>query len=595
MSLLTVRKGTEMAEYDIIIKGGTIVDGTRTPRYVSDLAIKDGKVAKIGGLRGSSAGQVLDASGLIVAPGFVDLHTHYDAQIQWDPYCTISAWHGVTSIAIGNCGFGFAPCAANEADQDRLMLALTRNEAIPYEPMKLGMLWDWVTFPEFLDSLDRIPKGINVISYVPLSPIYAWVMGGYEEAKLRRPTEAELKEMCRLVSEGMDAGGCGWSAQTNGPNSIQRDYDGTPMITDLMTDEELLTFARVLGERDEGFIELSYHGEPEGRQLQESAMNLCEKLAEVSNRPLLYQIVAANARNPERHRERLRWLEECAKKGLRVYGQGATRRGGVELTFEDWNLYDESPVWRQITVGTPAERKVKMQDPELRAALKAEWDASMLPENIGEQDAVFSPSSVVELVVEEVGRRDFEHYIGDSIGQIAQKEGKHVIDALLDIVVGDNLQTEFMTTPLVDGDPSYTVEVLQSPTVIPGVSDGGAHVKFLTGGSFPTDLLTWLVRDEGLVSLEDAHFKLSYLPAFLGGFQDRGFLREGAPADIVVYDLEKLAAGPTEIVHDLPGGDWRRVQKPEGYRWTLVNGQVTFEDGEATGAMSGRLLRHGRG
>ena len=176
-----------MAEYDTIIKGGTIVDGVRTPRYVSDLAIKDGRVAKIGGLRHSSATKVLDASGLIVAPGFVDVHTHFDAQIQWDPYCTVSGWHGVTSVVIGNCGFGFAPCAANEKDQDRLMLMLTRNEAIPYEPMKLGMLWDWVTFPEFLDSLARIPKAVNVITYVPLTPLYAWVMG-YDEAK-PRPVE----------------------------------------------------------------------------------------------------------------------------------------------------------------------------------------------------------------------------------------------------------------------------------------------------------------------------------------------------------------------------------------------------------------------
>ena len=583
-----------MAEYDVIIKGGTIVDGTRTPRYVSDIAIKDSKIAQIGGLRGSQAAQVLDASGLIVAPGFVDLHTHYDAQIQWDPYCTLSGWHGVTSVAIGNCGFGFAPCAAKEKDQDRLMLALTRNEAIPYQPMKLGMLWDWVTFPEFLDSLARIPKGVNVISYVPLTPIYAWVMG-YEEAKSRRPTEAELKEMCRLIDEGMHAGACGWSAQVNGPDSIQRDYDATPMITDLMTDDELLTFGRVLADRDEGFIELSYQGEPEGRQLQESAMGLFEKLAAATNRPVLYQAVVPNDNNPARHRERLRWLEKCAQKGLRVYGQGGTLRGEIELTFEDFNLFDEHPAWREVTLGTPAERKAKMRNPELRAAVRAAWDTAMLPENIAkDQEAPFGQSTVARLVVEEVGRRDFEHHLGQSIGQIAQNEDKHVIDALLDIVVEDNLQTEFLITSR-GAKPESRVEILQSPYVIPGISDGGAHVKFLTSGIFPTDLLTWLVRDEGLLSLEDAHFKLSYLPAFFGGFRDRGFLRESAPADIVVYDLERLALSPAEVAHDLPGGDWRRIQKAEGYRWILVNGQVTFEDGNPTGALSGKLLRHGMG
>ena len=187
---------------------------------MSGLAIVDGKVAKIGGLRGGSTDQVLDASGLVVAPGFVDLHTNYDAQIQWDPYCTLSGWHGVTTVLIGNCGFGFAPCRPE--DRERAMLMMTRNEAVPFEAMKAGMLWDWVTYPEWLDSLDRMPKGINVFTYVPLSPIYVWVMG-IEAATSRRPTEAELSQMCRLVNEGMDAGACGWSTQVLGEGSDQRD------------------------------------------------------------------------------------------------------------------------------------------------------------------------------------------------------------------------------------------------------------------------------------------------------------------------------------------------------------------------------------
>ena len=179
-----------MADYDILITGGTIVDGTRTPRYVSDIGIKNGKIAQIGGLKGKTADRVLDAAGRIVAPGFVDLHTHYDAQIFWDPYCTLSGWHGVTSVALGNCGFGFAPSRVE--DRDRAMLSMTRNEAIPYDAMKAGMPWDWVTFPDFIESLTRTPKGVNCLTYVPLTPLYAWVMG-WEEAKKRRPTEDELQ------------------------------------------------------------------------------------------------------------------------------------------------------------------------------------------------------------------------------------------------------------------------------------------------------------------------------------------------------------------------------------------------------------------
>ncbi len=573
-----------MAEYDIIIKGGTIVDGLRSPRYVSDLAIKDGKVAKIGGLRNATAGKVLDAQGLIVAPGFVDLHTHYDAQIQWDPYCTLSGWHGVTSVAIGNCGFGFAPCEPK--DRDRSMLSLSRNEAIPLKTMQEGMLWDWETFPQFMDSLDRLPKGINVISYVPLTPVYGYVMG-WDQAKTRRPTEEELMKMVQLVHEGMDAGACGWSAQVTGANSGQRDYDGTPMITDLMTNDEILAFAKVLGDRDEGFIELAYRetGE-EGQIIEDATMNFFEQVAKTANRPVLYQAVSAVANNPELFRMRLRWLEDCAERGVRVYGQGITTRGAFELTFEDWNLFDQSPNWREVTLGTPEVRKNKMQDPEMRRRLREEWDSGVRPGN--------TVGSVAGLVVEEVGNAEFERYEGMSIQQIADNEGKHIVDAVLDLAVADNLQTEFMAMNARD-NADFASEVLHSPHVIAGLSDGGAHVKFLTFGAYPTDMLIWLVREEGVLSLEEAHNKLSYLPAHVGGFRDRGFIREDAPADIVVYDLNKLKLLPTEVAEDQPGGEWRRIQKAEGYKWTIVNGEVTLEDGEPTGALPGKLLRHGLG
>ncbi len=577
---------SHMPEYDIIIKGGMVVDGTRAPRYRSDLAIKNGKIAKIGGLKAAGAAKVLDASGLIVAPGFVDLHTHYDAQVQWDPYCTLSGWHGVTSVAIGNCGFGFAPCEPEH--RDRAMLSLTRNEAIPLKAMQEGMLWDWVTFPEFLDSLDRIPKGVNLLSYVPLTPLYGWVMG-WDEAKKRRPTQAELKEMCRLVHEGMDAGACGWSAQVSGPDSNQRDYDGTPMITDMMSREEILAFAQVLGERDEGYIELTYREPTEGREpIPELTLSLFEEVAEVSGRPIIYQVVMPNVSDPGIHRQRLDWLADCARRGLRVYGQGMTTRGGFDLTFEDWNLFDGSAAWRDVTLGTPAERKEKMQDPEHRRRLREDWDSG------GRPHGAVQRGSVAGLVVQKVGDQKFADYIGRSVPQIAQMEGKHLIDALLDLVVADDLQTEFHAAG--DRDNSeYTAEIMNDPHVIPGLSDGGAHVKFMTFGSFPTDALAWMVRDEKLVSLEEAHYKLSYLPAFFGGFTDRGAIREGAAADLVVYDLENLKLLPPEVARDLPGDEWRRIQKASGYRWIMVNGQVTFEDGEPTGALSGELLRYGKG
>jgi len=298
--------------------------------------------------------------------------------------------------------------------------------------------------------------------------------------------------------------------------------------------------------------------------------------------------VTPNAVHPEQHRARLRWLERCAQRGIRVFGQGATRRGGFELTFADWNLFDETVAWREVTLGTPAERKAKMQDPEMRRRLREEWDSGTRPTRVVQ-------GSVGSLTVLETVKPELQHYAGQTVQEIADNEGKHVIDALLDLVVADDMGTEFRADTQGRDVAQYTAEVLDSLYTVPGVSDGGAHVKFLTGGIFPTELLMWLVRDEHVLSLEDAHYKLSYLPAFLGGFKDRGFLREGAPADIVVYDLAKLDVTPSEVAEDLPGGEWRRIQKAKGYQWIMVNGQVTFQDGEPTGALPGKFLRHGRG
>src|SRR5271155_898520 len=237
------KEGTLMAEYDIQIKGGTIVDGTRVPRFQGDLWIKDGKIAQVGGRGNGFAKKVIDADGLVVAPGFVDLHTHYDAQIRWDPYCTISGWHGVTSLVLGNCGFGFAPCKPEF--RDRSMLTMTRTEAIPYESMKVGMKWDWETIPQYLDSLDRTAKGVNVIQYLPTSSMLTYVMG-LDAAKTPPPTEGERAEMARILDEGMDAGLCGFSIQRLRPNSTQADFDGSPMVTDIMCDEDILNLAEVL-------------------------------------------------------------------------------------------------------------------------------------------------------------------------------------------------------------------------------------------------------------------------------------------------------------------------------------------------------------
>jgi N-acyl-D-aspartate/D-glutamate deacylase len=556
-----------MPEFDTLLKGGTVIDGLKSGRYVADVGIKDGRIHSIsGGIPSNSATRVLDASGLIVAPGFIDLHTHYDSQVYWDPWCSISSWHGVTSVGIGNCGFGFAPCRPE--NRDRAMLTMSRNEAVPLETMKAGMPWDWESYPEFLDSLDRTPKGVNVLSYQPLAPLMAYVMGA-EDAKGRAATDKERAEMCRLLEESMEAGSCGWSAQLLGEESIQRDYDGTPMITDTMAVEDLVAFAAVLRKVGRGFIQAIG-----GRR------KLFEKLSEVSGRPILYNVIALTTDQhgvaQEDFRTTLAWIEDANMRGHRIYAQAVTTEIAFEFTLATWNLFDTSPVWRVVTLGSPEDRLARMKDPAL----------------------VKNFSSVVgrgipALEVHSVKRRELKkEYEGFTLAEIATREGKHVIDAFLDLAVADNLETTFGTPPL-PYDPEPMREMVNSSYAIPGISDGGAHTKFMTFGAYPTEYLTTIARDDALVSLEHAHWSLSALPAMAAGFRDRGYIREGMPADIVVYDLERLRMGPQDKAWDYPANEWRQVRKAEGYRWIMVNGTVTFEDGVCTGATTGKLLRHG--
>ena len=578
-----------MPEFDYVIKGGTIIDGLRTPRYVADVGISDGRIGYIGRIDGAAGERVLDAEGLIVAPGFVDLHTHYDGQVYWDPYCSISGWHGVTSVVIGNCGFGFAP--VKPEDRDRAMLSLARNEAIPLESMQEGMPWDWETYPEFLDSLDRTPKGVNLLSYVGLGPLMMYVMG-LEAAKNRRPNEAEMAEMSRLLEEAIEAGGCGFSAQVLGPGSGQRDYDGTPMITDTMAPEDLQSFAEVLAKCRDGFIQLTGGG-----------MELNEKLAEVSGRPVIYNLIVIakvdqHGNRMANHQDTIDWLNEANARGNRVFGQAVTVKIGYELTLEHWNMFDTHELWRDLTLGTPEERMAKMGDPERRPALRAEYDEGKGPSAPGRDDPHLVGDEVgigvAVLTVQEVEDPALKRYEGLTIKEVADQEGKHVIDAFLDLGVADKLQTTFVTPPE-QTDMEAMSEVANSPFAIPGVSDGGAHTKFLAMGVYPTEMITELVRDNDIMDLEQAHWRLSAYPAMAAGFKDRGWIKEGSPADLVVYDLDKLSIGPMEKVYDLPADQWRRVRKADGYRWILVNGEITIEDGETTGATPGRLIRHGAG
>ena len=563
-----------MPEFDTIIRGGTIVDGTRMPRFRADIGIKGGRITRIGKLQAHQAAKVIDASGAFVVPGFIDLHTHYDAPMFWDPHCTISSWHGVTSVVTGNCGFGFAP--VHPEFRERAMLTMTRVEAIPYASMAAAMPWDWETYPQYLDSVDRRPKGINILPYVPLSPLITYVMG-LETAKSRRPTDKEMNEMCRLLDEAMEAGGCGFSAQRLHPDggaSDQRDFDGSPMVTDVMHNETALAFARVLGKRNEGFMQMTLAtGDPEGD------MRHLEALSEVSGRPLIWNGLRSNDMHPDQHHMVIKWLDSCRERGIRIYPQGVTTDAGFTFTLPEWNLFDECPAWLEATTGTLEDRLMKLSDPQRRPALR-------------EAKPYMITKGIEHTILVQAFKPDYKPLEGMTVADIGAKLGKHPVDAMLDIAIDDNLRTEFFC-PAPNSRLDLQIEVAQYPWAIPGISDGGAHMKFLSGGIFTTEYLIKYVRDNHAMSLEEAHWKLSALAGYCAGFNDRGMLREGYAADIVIYDLDRLKILPQRIVFDMPAGEWRRVQDAEGYRYILVNGEVEYIDGKPTGVFGGRLLRHG--
>src|SRR3954447_13717961 len=517
-----------MPEYDIVIKDGMVFDGARNPRVRADVAVVDGKVADIDRIPASAGREVLDASGLNVAPGFVDLHTHYDAQVFWDPYLTLSGWHGVTSVAIGNCGFGFAP--VQPALREYAMRSMTRVEAIPYESMRQGMPWDWVTFPEYLDSVEATPKALNILPYVPAGPMLVEVLGIDDAKAGRLPSDAEHAKLASLLDEAMEAGGCGWSAQRlppTGPAAVQRDWDGTPMPTEVMHDETARVFASVLARRNQGVQQITLTTD----DIRHDLAHL-EEIAVLSGRPVLYNVVQAFESRPHVHRKAIEWLERCRHRGIPVYGQGVTTDAGFTFTFEDWNLYDDSETWMEATTGTLEERLHKLADPARRQGLK-DHPPYVATAPIGTV-TVLAPKSP-----------ETQRYAEMSVQQVADITGQHPVDAMLDIAVADRLQTEFYVAPP-QGSSDLLREIVQYPHMLFGVSDGGAHTKFLTAGRYPTETLAQQVRDNGWITYEEAHRRLSGLPAQLAGFHDRGLLRIDGPADVVVYDPGALTVGPNE-------------------------------------------------
>jgi len=555
-------------DYDVVIRGGRVVDGTRMPSFIGDVAIKDGKIADVGNVLGKGR-EELDAKGLVVAPGFVDIHTHYDAQVQWDPYCSQSCWHGITTVAMSLCGFGFAPCRPD--DRERAMRRMTRVEAIPYEAMKESMRWDWVSQGDYMNSLERHGIGVNVSFYIPHTAVRAYVLGE-EDTKRSKITKDELEQMKELVRDGYRAGALGLSTDLN---LIDRDFNGDKLPSMVATMEEIEALISIGREFNVGSVEVT----PEDISLDDAAIKLLERFSELSGRPAIHTAVFQSNHKPDGYKQALKRIEE-ANTRHRVYGLGIIHRIGSLFNLIEYNLFDEMPAWNKALACPLEQRIANLKDPAIRKTLQHDIDTHLVRIWSGRWDKM------------KVWESEQTQYNGRHLSEIAKTEGKTPLDTFCDIASAEGLRTMFYIEDQTSDDEDANAVIAKHPYILPGVSDGGAHTQFLSMGKYPTVMLAKLVRDDKVMSLEEAHWRLSYMSATAIGLEGVGTLQRGMAADVVVYDLKTLKVTPDRPVYEpVVGGGKRLVERAKGYRAIYVNGVMTFENDECTGELPGRVIR----
>jgi N-acyl-D-amino-acid deacylase len=558
--------------FDLLIRNGTVVDGSGASRYQADIAVEQGRITEIGRLSGG-ASRVIDAEGLIVAPGFIDPHTHYDAQICWDPLITCSSWHGVTTVVMGNCGVGLAPCKPSE--RDIAAWNLVHVEAIPYDVLNQGITWDWETFPQYMDAAQRRGLGINVGFLAALSPFRHWAMG--EEAMGRAATEPETAQVRAMLRETIAAGAFGFSL-TVMPQHVG--YKGLPLACRLASHDELCAYASVLREAGRGVIEIALTKQPSG--LAEEEYALLDLLSSESERPVTWLNLRDRDDAPEAWSQTLEKAAPLLERGCRP--QVAARPLIIEFNLRNPFLFgsmnsikpafgDKSVEAQKQFYGGSEFRRTFQNELQRRAVLRDIWDRARIKEAV-------SPA--------------LKSAEWKSIGELARERGLPPIDVFFDLAIEDDLNLVFMM-PLLDINEERVARKFSDPRTMIGISDGGAHVDMLCNAGYPTYLLGYFARGKQAITLEHAIRRITSEPAQFFGMSDRGKLAAGMAADITIFDFDRIGSPERpEVRHDLPGGGRRLVTQADGIEYTIVNGAVLYESGRHTGALPGRVLRPGQ-
>ncbi len=567
--------------YDAIVKNGSVIDGTGAPAQDVAIGIRDGRVVAVGDLE-ESGRVVIDADGLTVAPGFIDLHSHYDAQVFWDTTLTPSCLHGVTTVVGGNCGLTLAPVST--VDQDFLTRLLARVEAIPVEALLAGVEYTWNSYPEFLDAIDAKPLGLNMGFMVGHSALRRAVMG--PAASERAASAEELTAMCALLSQALSAGGFGFSTANV---STQIDGDGRPTPPNFATRDEFVELSRVCGEHGGTSIEFIPGSFLQG--FSDEEMNLMADMSAAANRHLNWNTPLINRFNPDLFRRQLSASDRARERGGRVVPLVMAQNGPTQQDFLRGYVYRSLPGWGWLFDLPVPERIAALRRPETRKRLT---DA-LAAETTGL--AVTMRTSWGQHFVNDVRDPALHHLEGRRIAELAAERNVSDFDAFVDVAVAANLEVGFVRYSYGDADEwtrNARAEVLKDPRVVLGASDAGAHMDMMVGADFPTRCLGELVREKELFTLEEMIHQFTEVPARLYGLRDRGRIEEGTWADLVVFDPATVDAGPLRTVSDLPAGASRLMTESVGIRHVLVAGQALVEDNKVTDARSGRLLRSGR-
>lgn len=563
-----------MERFDVVVRGGTVVDGTGGKPQRADVGIRDGRIAAVGDLSGVASGDVVDATGLFVCPGFIDQHTHYDAQIFWDPYCSNSGEHGTTTTVMTNCGFGLAPC--RPSDRERVMLMLENTEEIRADHMRSALPWDWETWGDLRRTMEGVPKGLNLTSYVPMNPLMVYVMG-VEAAKTRRPTADEIAQMRRIVGEALDLGAAGVSVSLMGTGNSHRDFDGSPMPSDVMDVDDVIAVCRELSERNVGVIQVICQIGPGGDR------TCSERIALATGRPVNHNVFLAIDENA--YAADIEWLDRVVGAGGDLWVHALLYPGWTEGSIKELNTsYGmQAEVNELVLCAGQAEVLQLVSSPDYRKRFVANYRPEIFP----------TPGGFDRIIVlknDEPSGAD--PFAGRTLADIAAERGTHVVEALLDVIALGGGQFRYRTATFINPDPELARRYWQHPRVLVGASDGGAHVKSMALGCWTTFFLIDRVRERRLVPIEEMVHQMTEKPARALGLTDRGAVSVGMAADLVVFDLDRLFFDMSQYDHvnTMPNGDWRKMARAGGYSYIIVNGEITHDHDVPTGRTPGRLI-----